>query len=139
MEKLTLHQTYTSAHLFDTLVTGLGGLTRSSTRGPRRPKNIYHLGGLKPMNLRFRPLVREEIFLQTKDDILAVLRQNDRKKNYPHLITLPIHNFFFTSLSQDLHLFRLDVMYGVCIPFICHRHHRRCLCKKIARCKFLQI
>ena len=26
------------------------------------------------------------------------------------------------------------------IPHICHRHHRRCLCKKrIAQCKFLQI
>ena len=27
---------------------------------------------------------------------------------------------------------------GVTIPHICHRHHRRCLCKKIARCKVLK-
>ena len=34
---------------------------------------------------------------------------------------------YFHSLSLDDYVFHIDD--GGCIPHICHRHHRRCLCK----------
>ena len=38
--------------------------------------------------------------------------------------------------GQNIYMYKVPML----IPDICHRHHRRCLCKKkIAQCKFLQI